>query len=185
MSEMDVKEFKERKWVIISLFGSLFFLYVLFGRIVPLIVEIVDMQKTLQENSDRMDKVDASEITYHQLEEEKRQLQTQIEQFVFGQKQDTHLSKILAYLSRCAKEREIRIVSIKPQDIVTAQRYVIVPIQVNMISRFHDLGYFINRIETSEWIIKIEYLKVAAQNMTSDILHVEMTLLLYFLEKSA
>lgn len=181
MIEKYWQKLREHSWFTIAGLSCLFFVYVLISHIIPLCGEVLDIHKTIEKNRQKIDQVKDWQTMYDQLEGRKKHLKKQIEQFVFSQKQDTHLSRILTFLSKSAKETGVRIQTIKPQEIKKAKTHIELPIQLTLTTRFHQLAHFVNTIETSEPVIKLESVKITAKKMISNLLHVEMTLAVYYL----
>lgn len=185
MFEQYWQQIKEHRWVTYAVLGSLFFFYVLIIHIVPLYREIQDTRKTIQNNQQRVAQAQDYQVSYERILESTKRIKDQIEQLVFSQTQDTQLSATIKFLSQSASLKGIELSSIRPQEIVQTSQHIELPIELSMTTQFHKLARFINVIETSEPIIKIESLTLHAQDMTSTQLNVEMTLIVYYLERTA
>jgi Tfp pilus assembly protein PilO len=85
------------------------------------------------------------------------------------------------FLSGAAKAHDVGILTFKPQAIKTYPRHVELPIQLEMAACFHALGQFINTLETTSAVIKLERLQMASKAMASNLLHVQMTAVVYYI----
>jgi Tfp pilus assembly protein PilO len=181
MIETLIKQVRDHLWLTIAAVGGLFFFIIFIDHVIPSVGEIMETHRTIQGHRRKIRQVDDWQANYDQLSSRKHDLTERIDQFIFNRRQDTHLSQILTFLSQCAKERRVYILRITPLEIEKAKRHVEVPIRLHLTARFHDLGRFINTIETSTPIIKIDRISIIAESMASHILEVDMTLCVYYL----
>jgi len=181
MFEKYLQQIKDHRWYTYALLSSLFFLYVFISHIIPLYREIDYTKRTIRSNQQRVAQTQDYQISYDRLLEGNKQIQNQIEQLVFSQKQDAQLSATINFLSQSAQAKSIELSSIVPQEAVQIIQHIELPIELKMTTQFHRLGRFINAVETSEPVIKIEAITIRVQSMTSTLLNAEMTLIVYYL----
>ena len=94
----------------------------------------------------------------------------------------SQLSSLLENLSAMALESGIKITSLKPIETTTPETgklYVAVPIQIDATAGFHQLGAFLERLETGKTFFKITDIKVTASTTTDRKHSVEMMLETY------
>ena len=84
------------------------------------------------------------------------------------------ISSILNHLSALASQEDIKITGIRELETIKGemqegeQAYSGVPIEINMKSGYHQLGKFINEIENSDRLMKIDDLEIksTSENLT-------------------
>ncbi len=85
----------------------------------------------------------------------------------YGEKlpREKEMSSLLGNLSQVAKKSDVKIVEIHPRD-KEAQRsgdmYLSIPIAINAKCGYHQLGAFINELETGPRFVKIGDIKIKA-----------------------
>ena len=181
MDEKYLKLIKEHKWSVLSIVSGLLFIIIFFSHVAPSVGEILSIHRQIQECRQKIAGVNTESLEHKRIEQDKLVLKDQIEQFVFDQNQDSHMPQLLALLMKCAKKKGICILKIQPEQHRKKKRHVEVPIQLILTSKFHQLGSFINAIETSKPIIRVEEVSMTSKNITSNMLDVEMTLVVYYL----
>jgi Tfp pilus assembly protein PilO len=176
-----IDKIKEHFWLVIAGLCGILFLFVLISHLFPMYHEVVSIDREIKDNRQKIDQVYNWEGIYDRLVGKKIHLKKQIEQFIFSRNQDTHLSSIITFLYQTAKEKGIHISTLKPREAIREKRYVKLPIELTMTTQFHKIGRFINTIETSEAIIKIESLKISSTKMISNVLRIEIYLTVFYL----
>lgn len=175
---------KQHRWPVLSVVSGLLFIIIFFSRVVPSIGEILEVHRQIQECREKIAGVDTGNLEHQRIEQDKLALKGKIEQFVFDQNQDSQMPQLLAFLMECAKEKDVCILKIQPEPSRRKRRHVEVPIQLILTTKFHQLGAFINAIETSKPIIRVESVSMSSKTMTSIMLDVKMTLVVYYLGQS-
>ena len=181
MDEKYLKLIKEHRWLVLSVASGLLFVIIFFSHIVPSAGEILELRRRIQKCHEKITSVDTGSLEHQRIEKNKLAVKDKIEEFVFNQNQDSHMPQLLAFLMQCAKEKDVCILQIQPKQPKKEKRHVEVPIQLILTARFHRLGAFINAIETSKPIIKVEVVSMTSKKMISNMLNVEMTLVVYYL----
>jgi len=172
---------KARRWLIVSVLTLLAFLYIFISQVLPLAANVLSLANDRRASREQIAQAQDWEIASQQLQREKARLNQKIESLVYSQNQDTQLSGILTPLHTAAKAQEIALQVIKPQPVKTFERHLELPIQLELTTRFHALARFINALETSPTIIKIEKLKMSSSGLAASALQVQMTIVVYYL----
>ena len=184
MSEVDLKFLKEHRWKLFLILSVLFFAYAFVEFVVPTASSVIYVWNKTKEYHRKISQVHKEDTTdYYQLKKKKKKLQKEIQEFVFNQNQQTHLSNILSFLSQSARKEGVRILSIKPQSAAKVKKHIELPIEVDVTTKFHRLGRFLNNIETSDSIIRVKSIDITAKNITSNILYTKIILVVYYLGK--
>lgn len=175
-----VATLKTRRGLIVSALALLAFLYILISQVLPLAAGVLALAQDLRASREQIAQARDWEIASRQLQREKAGLKQKIENLVYSQNQDTQLSGILTALHIAAQAQEIVLQVIKPQPAKTFERHLELPIQLELNTRFHALARFINALETSPIIIKIDKLKMSSSGLAANALQVQMTIVVYF-----
>lgn len=175
---------EENKWLLFAAACTLLFLIVIFEEIVPTIKEISEMQQSTQAIREKISRAATWHLSSEQVSHRIDSLQAQIETLVLSQDQEMQISRILKFLHQASKKNNVRIITIKPQESRTFTGHVELPLELELRSRYHDLGRFLNAVETATIIAKVEYLHTQSEKMTSTQLAVALKLVIYYLEQT-
>jgi Tfp pilus assembly protein PilO len=174
-----------RRWLAMAMLASLLFAYAMVSQVIPSSIELVQIYQAIRDNRHKLAEADEWPRMANAVKRKNEKIKTEIAQLVFSKGQDSHVSKILAFLSQAAKAHGVSVLTFKPQAVKTYPRHVELPIQLEMTAHFHALGWFINTLETASSVIKLETLQMASKEMASDRLHVQMTAVVYYVAPAA
>ena len=101
---------------------------------------------------------------------------------------EKEIPSVLEYLSEAAKRMDVRITEIKPveqdkDEISQFTLYYKAPILLKAECGYHQLGRFLNRLESAARFMKINDLKIVANPRSSDIHYVQLTVITYVMRK--
>ncbi len=178
--ERHIKWLDDHRWLVMTMLASLLFAYAMVSQVIPSSLELVRIYHALRDNRQTLADADKWPRITNAVKRKNEKIKTEIAQLVFSKGRDSHVSKILAFLSQAAKAHDVGILTFKPQAIKTYPRHVELPIQLEMTTHFHALGQFINTLETAPAVIKLERLQMASKEMASNRLHVQMTVVVYY-----
>ena len=94
---------------------------------------------------------------------------------------------VLGYLSDSARELNVRLIEIKPVEEEDKKQkglsYYSVPILLKAESGYHQLGRFLNRLETADRFMKISDIKIAVGHEKANIHKVQLTVITYVMKE--
>lgn len=98
---------------------------------------------------------------------------------------EKEIPALLNYLSDTAKKLDVRLVEIKPSEIVQgqAQPYYTIPISLVAECGYHQLGRFLNELERADRFMKIGYLKIEPAPAGTNLLKAELAVVTYVMSK--
>jgi Tfp pilus assembly protein PilO len=175
----------DHRWLVMTILALLLFAYAMMSQVIPSSLALVQIYHALRDNRQKLAEADKWPRMANAVKHKNEKIKTEIAQLVFNKGQDSQVSKILALLSETAKAYDVRILTFKPQAIKAYPRHVELPIQLEMTTHFHALGEFITALETASAVIKLERLQMAAKEMASNRLHVQMTAVVYYVAPTA
>ena len=175
---------KERSWLALAAgFGALSLLVIL-GHFIPGIGDSLGSWQTIRMQEEKIRQATESQAIADDLMMNKQAVEKKIEQFVISRGNETQLSELLAFISRCAKDKGVQLLTIEPDEMKVGSRYVEIPIYLTLNARFHHLGRFLNMLETSGPIIQVRSLNIKTKGIASNSLDVELDLCIYCLGES-
>ena len=172
---------KEHQWLLLTVLSGIGMILVLFGHIIPGFVEVHETQAEIRTCENKIAQAAQWQSNAEELEQNTLRLRNQIRQFVFQQKQDTHQSMMIQFLSKVSDENGVTIAGIEPGEVIKEKQHFELPVHLKLETTFHKLGRFINRLENAEHIIRIHDLKINSNRMTSSKLDIDIILHVYYL----
>jgi Tfp pilus assembly protein PilO len=171
----------DHRWLVMTTLAVLLFAYAMVSQVLPSSIELVQMYHARRDNRQKLADAESWQDKALAIGRKNEKIKTEIAQLVFSKGRDSQVSNIVAFLSEAAKAHDVGILTFKPQAIKTYPRHVELPIQLEMAACFHALGQFINTLETTSAVIKLERLQMASKAMASNLLHVQMTAVVYYI----
>jgi Tfp pilus assembly protein PilO len=178
-----IEIYQEKKWKIYT--GCFFFLLVwaLWSALIPRISQTIRSYSEIQNIQTRMKQAENWETTVSKLKAENIKLKSILTEIQVQAPHDDELSYILDFLSTSAEKTKVRFVSIKPQEIEQHAQHRSIPIFMELRSSFHNLTKFLNLLETSKNIIKIERAEIKTKGILSTELLVRMAIEVLYLKR--
>ena len=100
---------------------------------------------------------------------------------------EKEIAALLEFLSRSAKELDVRISEIQPgqreEGVSKGSIYYQVPISLTAECGYHQLGYFINKLENADRFMKISEIRVTANPARVNSHYVRLAVVTYVLNK--
>jgi Tfp pilus assembly protein PilO len=178
-----IEIYQEKKWKVYS--GCFFFLLVwaLWSALIPRISQTFRSYSEIRNIQSRLKGAENWETTVFKLKAENTKLKSILTKIQVQAPNDDELSYILDFLSTSAEKTKVRFVLIKPQEIEQHAQHRSIPINMELRSAFHDLAKFLNILETSKNIIKIERVEIKTKSILSKELLVRMTIEVLYLKR--
>ncbi|MGH7601806.1 MAG: type 4a pilus biogenesis protein PilO [bacterium] len=173
------------RWLVMTILAMLLCAYAIVSQVMPSSLELVQIYHALRDNRQKLAKADEWPRMANAVKRKNEKVKTEIARLVFSKSQDSQVSNILAFLSQAANAQDAGILTFKPHAVKTYPRHVELPIQLEMTAHFHALGQFINTLETATSVIKLERLQMLSKEMASNRLHVQMTVVVYYVAPTA
>ncbi|MCK5148070.1 type 4a pilus biogenesis protein PilO [bacterium] len=178
--QIDKSLFIQYRWPIIG--GSVFFLALLLvlDCVLPVMADISEIRQSTKGNMHRARSVSRCEEQIPGLIHDNERLGKVVDELVLSQNEDAHISRLVKMLGQKAKANRIRIISIDPKTRVSEDGVISLPIHLEFNATFHNVGRFINAIEQSKSLIRVDEIKLESIKIASTILKVEAVLIIYF-----
>lgn len=136
---------------------------VLFLLILP---QLMNMSKVLSETNEKkkiLSDLDLGIKNYTALELEYESLNSAYTDFIRRLPLQREFPVFLELLSKLARENDVKIIAMEPQKVVDDPTlfFVKIPVLIDAYAGYHDLGKFINELEYSSKLMKIDKIKIS------------------------
>ncbi len=173
--------FEMYRW---RIYGGLFGLLLLFTiaeSAAPLQQELAEIDEQIN-RLERQLSIAAIAPNEEQTTQTLDSLRVRIRNLTFAESNKTRISRIVALLNAAAETYQIEIQTIEPNEPTALVRHVELSMTLRLVGRYHNLGRFVNALETGELIIKTHSLKALAPEMVSSKLKIELKVIVYLLK---
>ncbi len=165
-----IKEFfeDEQKKLYVTVGGAVIIvvLYLTF-LILPTFNSLSEVSRMVKDLKDRINLVESREKRLDEMTERLNVLREEQTRYAKQLPVEKEIPKFLEGLAAMAKESNVKILSVTPQefstkglDEETARYFREMPIVITAKSGYHQLGYFINKLEQGERFVEIQDLSV-------------------------
>jgi len=167
MLKFDLSRISKKEWVLIYIFAVLIIASVSYNFIFyPLIAEIKSISGEIARKKADIQRARIKPQSLERHEQEIKELRLQMDDYHRNLRALTDVPYILKGLNQLAEQLNIKFVSVTPLEkekiLLPGDReyLLLVPIRVRLKSGFHELGAFINQIESSAQFMKVTELKI-------------------------
>ena len=171
-----------KKWQIYLGCFILLIIWAMWTSLAPQLISVFRARSDIRQNNSRIKQTENWGTTVRYLKTENIKLKKILSEIQVQAPQDDELSYVLNFLSNSAEKNKVSFVSIKPMETVERSQYRSIPIHLEIKGSFHNLAKFLNLIESSKNVIKIEHLEIETKGFVSNILTVKILLKFLYLK---
>ena len=172
------------KWKIYTSIFIILLIWSIFSSLLPQIMVIIENNSEIENNRFRIEQAENWGSVVGHLKTENKKLKTLLQDIYIKAPQNDELSQIMSLLSDAAKKTDVNYSTINPQDVKIFNGYRVVPIILELNCSYHDFAKFLNFIETSKNVIKVEQFNIKTDDFVSSKLNVLITILVLYLNKT-
>ncbi len=147
-------------WRFVGVSWAVFSLWLLMLEIIPRATVVVETYHQWQLNKAEILKMEVWETQRFQLEQQITLLDTQVKALYISIPRNDQMSVILDCLQESSQDIALSLQQIKTGTPVTKNAHQEQPLSVIAKGTFHALGTFIDRLELSPYLIKVESLQI-------------------------
>lgn len=160
---------------------------VLFGwlYIIPEFQQTWTLYETLKQKKEQVASVQnwESRLTYLQSQQDK--LNKYLSRILHTLPENEEMSTIIDHIFSQAQETNVKIMQMKPGTSINEDSHSEIPISITVNGGYHALGMFVNKIESSEYLIEVRQLKVESPGSLSKQLKAKIMLNVILLKRKA
>ncbi|MBU1087415.1 MAG: type 4a pilus biogenesis protein PilO [Candidatus Omnitrophica bacterium] len=150
--------------------------------------QVMNMQKVSKEIADKraiLNELDTGIKNFAFVEKEEASLSQAYNDFLAGLPAQKDFPVFLELISKLAKNNDVKIVAIEPQKITEAQGlfFINIPVFIDAYCGYHELGKFINDIESADKFMRIGNLKIRKDDPDTDKIQVFISIYAFCLSE--
>ena len=167
---------QERRWLALAGCVAGLVVYVLLADFVPRAAKVYAVFDTWQEQQARILSLADATLQQEHLEARRRTLQGRFDRLYVNLPRSDQISVLVQVLQQSAEAVEVGLQQIRPAERKTFAGHDALPFQVVLLGSFHEIGRFINRVEQSAYVIKVEHVRLTRMRPPSKALQAEVRL---------
>jgi Tfp pilus assembly protein PilO len=172
-------QIKNKKWKQIILVSVSAFMLILFFEIVPRTMNIGTLVFKLVDQKIKISSSDKNEDLIKQYTIENKSLRGQIGNIVSDYEKDKNISQILDFLDTASQLNNVRIIEIKPGQLIKNKNIFIAPLEVSFIAHYENFYNYLLNLEKSSKVIVIKQLSIVPKDILSDTLSIKAKIDVY------
>lgn len=165
MTEKLTHIYYQYKWTVYLVIFGLLLVYAVFATLLPQIGELFGTYSEIRQNEVRLAQAADWATTTGRLKAANKKLMARLNESYVRAPQNDELSHVLALLSDAAKATDTRFGAIEPQPVQDFPTYRVLPIEIALEGRFHNIARFLNLLETSKKIVRLEWFEMKAEGV--------------------
>jgi type IV pilus assembly protein PilO len=155
-----------------------------FLRYKPQAEKIGQLRSDIAKQEKRLEELKRAAAQTKILEAEVARSQEEFDQMLALLPDQKEIPELLDSMSRLASQAGLENIFFQPQAEQVHDFYAVIPIRMDLVGTYHQLGVFLDSVSKLDRIVKIDQLSLSRQKETS-VLQVNCTIATYrFLEKS-
>ncbi len=133
-------------------------------RVGKICKQVTEKRKVLQD-------LERGIATFTAMEQERDSLNSAFNDFLNRLPAQKDFPVFLEQISRIARNHDVKIIAIEPQKVIEDANpfYVKIPVMIDAYCGYHGLGGFINDLEFSDKLMKIENIKISSDEASPGI----------------
>ncbi len=173
---------QRQKQIVVGISSIVFLIIWLPFFVVPQRESLADLQARVKKVRSEVAEVRAKMVQLPAMETELRQLASQYDSAVITTPPEEQLPELFEMIAQAARNSQVRLIGVKPkveigQVTPGASGFLELPVQVDASGGYHQLGMFVDALERSKSLLRIEELKI--QQDPKDIWHHEATFIIH------
>lgn len=154
--------FKNKKIPVFQI-ALIIIIIVCLGLIITQIINLGKVSKEVSTKRAILNEVDNGIRNFVSLKQELRSLEKTCTDFRNRLPSKKEFPVFLELLSRMAKDNNVKIIAIEPQELIDDPNlfFVKIPVFIDAYCGYHDLGKFINDLEYSDKLMRIDSIKIS------------------------
>jgi len=130
---------------------------------IPQLFHVGKICKQVTEKRKVLQDLERGIASFSSMELERDSLNDAFNDFLKRLPAEKEFSVFLELISKIARDRNVKIIAIEPQKVIEDPNpfYVKVPVLIDAYCGYHDLGKFINDLEFSDKLMKVESIKIS------------------------
>jgi len=188
LKDLDLKDPKTQRIVLIALVTFLVFAGYIYFMFFPQVRKVTGLSRQIFNTKKEIAAAKETVAMKDALVRKLKQYNEKVESYEQRLPAEQEIPSLLGNLSKMAKDANIKIVGITPamayfknQNDDKSQIYQEIPILITAKSGYHELGYFLSNMESSDRFMKVVDIDIKANKTTPRIHDVELMVITYIL----
>lgn len=175
---------ENNKWKVASVGIVILACFLVWGYIIPELQQAVQLYSNLQEKKAEVASVQNWQHRLKRLNNQQKKLENYLSKIFLNLPENDQMSTIVDQVFKEAKSGDVRILQMRPTDRIHHKGYLEIPISMRVQGSFHDIGRFINNVERSKYLMKVERVKIMVKDSSTSPLIAQLVLKVIILKRN-
>lgn len=167
---------RRRRWVMTAVVSTGVLIVLVWWVLLPRLSSAYRSFQDWQRQRERIQSAAEWESQLARLEDEKQRLQRRLDSLFVSLPEGDRMSVVLDVVQKHAERGGIELRQVRPRAKVTFDTYEELPLDVVLTGRYHSIARFVDRIEQSQYLMKVDEVALRSEDMLSDTLQVQIRL---------
>lgn len=176
---------RDRKWVALSAGGLAVASGILLWVAVPRARSAYASYRAWQQKEARIRSAQHWKRQLRRLRGEQKKLRRRLDSLFVRVPEGDQMSSLLTVLQKHARHAGVSLRRVQPQARTVHASYEELPLSVALTGRYHSIARFVDRVERSRYLMRVERMLLRAERMVSDTLRAQVRLSLVTLRRGS
>lgn len=177
--------FKNNRWKAAGAGIVVFVMFLVWGYIIPEFQQTLHLYSTLQEKKAEIASVQNWQHRLNRLNEQREKLEEYLSKIFLNLPEDDQMSTIIDQVFKEAESGDVKVIQMRPDERIQHESYLEIPISLQVKGSYHEIGGFVNRIEQSRYLMKVERVNIKSEDIPNKPLNAHIGLKVIILKRNA
>lgn len=177
--------FQNNRWKAAGLGIVLFVIFLGWGYIIPEIRETYQLYSSLQEQKAEIASVQNWQSRLNSLNQQQEKLEDYLSRMFLNLPENDQMSTIVDQVFKEAESGNVKITQMRPAESIEHDSYLEIPVFLQVQGSYHEIGQFVNRVERSKYLMKVEQVDIQSEDEQNSLLHSQIALKVIILKRNS
>lgn len=153
--------------------------------IIPEFSKTLKLYSDLQEQKAQIASVQNWQSRLDQLNEQQEKLEDYLSKIFLNLPENDQMSTIVDQVFKEAAAGNVKIIQLRPSEYIQHDRYLEIPISLQVRGDYHEIAQFVNRIEHSKYLMKVEQVNISSEDEPDAPLNGQLSMKVIILKRNA
>ncbi|MEX2345039.1 MAG: type 4a pilus biogenesis protein PilO [Balneolaceae bacterium] len=179
-----MEQILHNKWRLTGMGYIILSIYFLTGYIIPECKNTLQIYQNRQEQEEKIASVSNWENQLNQLNNQQKELEHFFSKIYVSLPDDDQMSAIINQIFNEAGAAHIQLNQMRPAEQTEFESHIQIPVAITLMGTYHEIGRFVNAIEQSDYLMKVDEIEIRAEQETGTPLAGQILIKVIILKKN-
>ena len=156
-----MKEYiRHNKWQLTGMGCIVIFIYFLAAYFIPEFKNTLQIYQNWQEQEEKIASASNWENRLDQLNDQHKELESFFSKIYVSLPDDDQMSAIVNHVFNEAEAVDLKLNQMRPAARIEEESHIQIPLAITLRGNYHQIGRFVNAIELSNYLMKVDEIKI-------------------------